>query len=86
MEILKDFALTPFLFLIHINDLSDGLKSIYKIFADMSLPSRVKNLDTCNIAINKSLIKTSQSASQWKMLFNPDINEQAVEKKIFSKV
>ena len=42
-------------FLIYINDLSDGLKPICKIFADyMSLFSKIKDICTSTIDINSN--------------------------------
>ena len=56
------------LFLIYINDFIDGLKSIYKIFADdRSLFSKIKDIDTSNIDINNDLVKINRWAYQWKM-------------------
>ena len=56
------------LFLIYINDFTDGLKSIYKIFADdRSLFSKIKDIDTSNIDINNVLVKINRWAYQWKM-------------------
>ena len=59
--------------LIYINDLSDGLTSICKIFADdTSLFSKAINKEKSEIEPNKDLKLISQWAYQWKMLFNPD--------------
>ena len=66
-------VLGPLLFLIYINDLSDGLTSICKIFSDYtSLFSKAINKEKSEIEPNKDLKLTSQWAYQWKMLFNPD--------------
>ena len=68
------------LFLIYINDLPDGLKSICKIFAnDTSLSSKINDINTSNIDFSNDLVKISRWAYQWKMSFNPDINKQATE-------
>ena len=68
------------LFLIYINNLPDGLKSICKVFADdTSLYSKINDIDTSNVDINNNLVKISRWAYQWKMMFNPDINKQATE-------
>ena len=54
-------VLGPLLFLIYINDLSDGLQSICKIFADdTSLFSKINGIDTSNIDINNDLVKISR--------------------------
>ena len=56
------------LFLIYINDFADGLKSVYKIFADdRSLLPKIKDIDTSNIDINDNLVKINRWAHQWKM-------------------
>ena len=56
------------LFLIYVNDFVDGLKSVYKMFADdRSLLSKIKGIDTSNIDINDNLVKINRWAYQWKM-------------------
>ena len=51
-------VLGPLLFLIYINDLPDGLKSICEIFADdKSLFSKIDDTDTNNIDITLILLK-----------------------------
>ena len=73
-------ALGLLAFLIYINNLPDGLKSIWKVFADdTSLYSKNNDIDTSNIDINNNLIKISIWAYQWKTSFHPDINKQAIE-------
>ena len=77
--------LGPLFFLIYINDLSDGLSSNPKMFADdTSLFSVVHNVyDSCN-DLNNDLNKISDWAHKWKMSFNPDPTKQAQEV-IFSR-
>ena len=76
-------VLGSILFLIYINDLPGGIKSIYKIFVDdTSLFSKVKNYST--VELNNDLEIVSNWTFQWKVLFNPDPNKQAVEI-LFSK-
>ena len=78
-------VLGPLLFLIYINDLPDDIKSICKIFADnTSLSSKVKDKNCFTIEFDNDLKIISNWAFQWKMLFNPDPNKQAVEI-LFSK-
>ena len=49
-------VLGPILFLIYINDLPDGIKSIYKIFADdTSLFSKVKDKNYSTVKLNNDL-------------------------------
>ena len=77
--------LGPLLFLIYINDLSDGLKCNPKLFADdTSLFSTVHNINEATTDLNNDLIKITKWAFQWKMSFNPDISKQAHEV-IFSR-
>ena len=72
--------LGPLLFLIHINDLSDGLKSECKLFADdTSLFSVVNDINTSASDLNEDLEKISNWAFKWKMKFNPDLNKQTHE-------
>ena len=77
--------LGPLFFLIYINDLSDGLTSNPKLFADgTSLFSVVQNINSTANDLNSDLIKISDWAFQWKMRFNPDPKKQAQEV-IFSR-
>ena len=72
--------LGPLLFLIYINDLSDGLKSECKLFADgTSLFSVVYNINTSLGDVNENLEKIGNWAFKWKLNFNPDPNKQAQE-------
>ena len=81
----QDSVLDPILFLIYINDLPDGIKSICKIFIDdTSLFSKVKDKNCSTVELNNDLKIISNWAFQWKMLFNADPNKQAVEI-LFSK-
>ena len=74
-------VLGPFLFLIYINDLPNGIESICKIFADdTSLFSEVNDTTVSHSQLNNDLNKISKWAFQWKMLFNPDPSKQAIEK------
>ena len=78
-------VLGPILFLIYINDLPDGIKSVCKIFVDdTSLFSKVKDKNCSTVELNNDLKILSNWAIQWKMSFNPDPNKQAVEI-LFSK-
>ena len=73
------------LFLIYINDLSGGLTSNPKLFADdTSLFSVIHNINSTANDLNSDLMKISNWAFQWKMRFNPDPNKQAQEV-IFSR-
>ena len=72
--------LGPFLFLIYINDLADGLSSSAKLFADdNSLFSAVHNANPAANELNNDLVKISRWAYQWKLSFNPDPSKQAKE-------
>ena len=77
--------LGPLLFLVYINDLSDNLESLAKLFADdTSLFSTVHDPNHSAKIINGDLNKISEWAYKWKMLFNPDIIKQ-VQEVIFSR-
>lgn len=41
---------------------------------DTSLFSKIEDKDLCTVQMNKDLKVISNSAYQWKMLFNPDLN------------
>ena len=70
--------LGPLLFLIYINDLSDGLSTNARLFADeVSLFSVVDNINLSVTNLNSDLSKINAWANQWKMTFNPDPNKQA---------
>ena len=76
----QGFILGPLLFLIYVNDLSNGLKSEYKLFADdNSLFSVAHDVNTSASDISKDLKLISDWTFQWKMSFNPDPNKQAQE-------
>ena len=72
--------LGPLLFLIYINDLSDGIISDVKLFADdTSIFSTVySTIKTAN-SLKNDLQKISEWAYEWKMSFNPDPTKQAQE-------
>ena len=77
--------LGPLLFLIYINDLTEGLSSNAKHFADdTSLFSVIHYIQTSANNLNKDLERISKWATQWKMNFNPDTTKQAQEV-IFSR-
>ena len=63
----QDSVLDSLLFLIYINDLHDGLRSVCKVFAgNMLLYSKINDKDTSNIDVNNDLVKMSR----WAMPFN----------------
>ena len=73
-------VLGPLLFLIYINDIPEGIKSICKIFADgKSIFSIVKKYELSQNHLNSDLKRISEWAYQWKMLFNPDPRKRARE-------
>ena len=77
--------LGPLFFLIYINDLTDGISSIVKLFADdTSLFSVVQNKNNSASQLINVLDKVSDWAYTWKMSFNPDPSKQAQEV-IFSR-
>ena len=68
------------LFLIYINNLSDGIKSECKLSADdTSLFSVVHDINTSVSDLTGDLEKISNWDFQWKMNFNPDLNKQDLE-------
>ena len=72
--------LGPLLFLIHINDLSEGLFTIAKLFADdTSSFSVIYDSQTSANDLNKDLEMIHNWAFQWKMNFDLGPNKQAQE-------
>ena len=72
--------LGPLLFLIYINDLSEGLSSNAKLFAnDTFLFSAIHDSNTSALELNNDLANINRWAFQWKMSFNPDPKKQAQE-------
>ena len=60
--------------------LPDGIKLIYKIFAnDTLLFSKDKDKNCSTVKLNNDLKIISNWAIQWKMFFNTDPNKQAAE-------
>ena len=67
------------------DDLTDGLSSNTKLFADdTSLFSVIHDSVITTLELNSDLSRIKQWAFQWKMSFNPDPNKQAQEV-IFSR-
>ena len=72
--------LGPFLFLVYINDVPEGLTSNAKFFAnDTSIFSVVLGSSSSSLSLKEDLSKISQWTYQWKMLFDPDASKQAQE-------
>ena len=76
----QGFILEPWIFLIYIDDLTDGLSSNAKLFADdTSLFSIFNDSVITASKLNSYLARIKQWAFQWKMSYNPDLNKQAPE-------
>ena len=71
-------VLGPLLFLIYINDLSDGITSM-SFADDTSLFLKVLDINKSVTELNSDLEKISQWAYQWKMQFSFYPNKQANE-------
>ena len=72
--------LGPLLFLVYINDLTDGLRCNVKLFADdTSIFTVVHDPYTAALDMNHDLNLIKLWALNWRMSFNPDPNKQAVE-------
>ena len=66
--------------MIYINDLSDGITSNVKLFADdTSTVSIIHDINYSASNLNSDLQKISEWAFKWKMSFNPDPTKQAQE-------
>ena len=73
-------VLGPLLFLVYINDLTDGIKSKIKLFADdSSLFAVVNDVQFTHDQIMYDLETITQWANKWKIQFNPDITKQVIE-------
>ena len=69
-------VLGPLLFLIYINDISDSLTSLTRLFADdSSLSSSSRDLNIIKQEINDDLIKLIEWAKTWLVVFNPNKTE-----------
>ena len=70
----------PLLFLVYINDLSQGLRCNTKLFADnTSLFSTITSSAISSANLNDDLVKITDRAYHWKISFNPDVTKQAQE-------
>ena len=76
----QDSILSPLLFSIYINDLTEGLTANAKLFADgASLFSVVHDIQASASDLNKDLEIINSWAFQWNMSFDPDPAKQARE-------
>ena len=76
--------LRPMFILIYINDLTDGIASIVKLFAEDNHSFQLKNKNNSASQLYNDLDKISDWAYIWKISFNPDPSKQAQEV-IFSR-
>ena len=67
------------MFLIYINDLTEGQANAKLFVYDTSLSSVIHEVQTSPNNLNKDLERISNWATQWKMNFNPDTIKQAQE-------
>ena len=66
-------VLGPHLFLVYVNDITQNLLSITRLFADdTSLASTTSNIDDLQSIINHDLREISKWSKQWLVTFNPD--------------
>ena len=78
--VLQGSLFGPLLFLVYINDLSDGLQCTPKLFADdTSLFATVHDINKATNDLNNVLTKITKWAFQWKMSCNPHISRPAHE-------
>ena len=66
-------VLGPLLFLIYINDLTDGIMLIFIVFADdTSLFTKIIDTRNSQNSLNSDLKRITNWAYRWKMELNPD--------------
>ena len=66
------------MFLIYINNLSNGLSLNCRLFdCHTSLLSVVNNIYSTAATVSNDKLIISNLALQWKMIFNPDLTKQA---------
>lgn len=69
-------VLGPLLFLIYVNDITDNLLSITRLFAgDISLPCTASNIGDLQGLLNHDLMIISNWSKQWLVNFNPNKTE-----------
>ena len=79
--------LGPLLFLVHIEDLSEGLKTNARLIADEgSLFYVVNNINLSASNLKGDLSKINVWPNQWKMTFNPNLIKLSQEVIIFRKL
>ena len=79
--------LGPLLFVVYINDLSHGLNSNPKLFADdTSLFFEIHDVSLSQIDLNEDLKKINNWACQWEMSFNPDPSKKSQQKVFTQKI
>ena len=73
-------VLGPLLFLLYINDLTNGMNSEMRLFADdSSLFTCVDDIDESHEKLSNDLDTVLSWAKQWKMEFNLTVSKQAIE-------
>ena len=79
-------VLGPLLFLIYINDISDDLTGLARLFADdTSLSYSSADIRQIELILNKDLRKLSEWARKWLILFNPVKTEVMLISNIFNE-
>ena len=72
-------------FLVYINEKSDNIASIVKLFTDdASIFYVVNDANISEEGLHEDLQKTTEWTYKWKISFNPDLNKQ-VQEGIFSR-
>ena len=77
-------VLGPLLFLIYINDISDDLTGLARLFADDISLSYSSADHQIEIILNEDLRKLNEWAKKWLILFNPLKTEVMLISNIFS--
>ena len=78
-------VLGPLLFLIYINDISDDLTGLVRLFADdTSLSYSSADKHQIELILNEDLQKLSDWAKKWLIIFNPQNTEVMLISKVFN--
>ena len=69
-------VLGPFFFLLYVNDITDRLNNVARLFADdTSISAESENIDEIKETLNRDLESLHEWSKKWKVSFNPSKTE-----------